>query len=153
MDTVYLIVCLLFNVVHSRLLRSRCPFVDATKKPEDVSQISLIEDVLVLEACMIRCDQDEDCESFVFEETIRRCFLYNTTVGVRSLVNGQKAINKQLDQCTHSKLMFIFIIAQFILFIITGLRGSGAMGYVTKSLGCYVLCTFFFISHCYVKVN
>ena len=110
MDTVYLIVCLLFNVVHSLILSSRCPYVDANKKPEDASQISLIEDVLILEVCMIRCDQDEDCESFVYEETTRRCFLYSTIVGVLSLVNGQKAISKQLDQCTRSKLMFIYTV-------------------------------------------
>ena len=123
MDTVYLFVCLLFNAVHSRLQSSRCPYADANKKPEDVSQISLIEDVVVLEVCMIRCDQDEDCESFIYEETTRRCFLYNTTVGVQSLVNGQKAVSKQLDQCTHSKLMFIFICV-YLLLLLSDLRSK-----------------------------
>ena len=90
---------MLFSTVHSELVSSRCPYQDTMKKPGDISQIGMIEGVPVQEACLIKCDQDEDCESFVYEDTTGRCFLYSTAVGIMSLVNGQKAVNKLVDRC------------------------------------------------------
>ena len=78
-------------------------------RPDDVSRTAQIEDVLFLEVCMIRCDLDEHCESFVYDEKMARCSVYNTSVGVMSLVNGQKSVAKHLDQCTHSKFNISFI--------------------------------------------
>ena len=74
-------------------------------RPGDISRRAQIEDVLSQDICMIRCDQDDECESFVYEENVARCSLYNTTAGVMSLVNGQKSVAKQLDQCTRSKFI------------------------------------------------
>ena len=68
-------------------------------KPGDASQIEMIEGVPVLDACMVQCEKDIYCESFVYEDTTRRCFLYSTAVGTKSLANGQKAVNKLVDRC------------------------------------------------------
>ena len=89
----------LFSTAQSELVSSRCSYRDAMKKPEDASQIAMIEQVPVLESCLITCDQDVDCKSFVYEETTRRCFLYSTTVGALSLLKGQTAVSKLLDRC------------------------------------------------------
>ena len=37
-------------------------------KPGEASQLEMIEGVPVLEACMIKCEKDLDCESFVHEK-------------------------------------------------------------------------------------
>ena len=68
-------------------------------KPGDASQIEMIEGVLILEACMVQCEKDIDCESFVYEDTTRRCFMYSTAVGIMSMINGHKAVNKLVDRC------------------------------------------------------
>ena len=104
-----LYVFVLFIFVKSQLTRSRCPYIDIERKPGDVSRIALIEGVPVQEACLIRCDQTQNCESFVYEETKKRCALYNTNVATSTLTTGQQAVVKQRNKCIRSKFIIFQI--------------------------------------------
>jgi hypothetical protein len=88
----------LLNIAAEPLVSSKCSYQRMSMGPADEDEIVKFDQVQIQAACLIKCDRNTDCKSFVYNNVDKSCVLYSSADGVQSLTEYQNAVKRQ-DQC------------------------------------------------------